>query len=123
MRSLSVFVIFALILAKATVVSPVRAQNISDSSLKGNLILPKQLNWPDPDTSDCKFRGIFTTGFSLTITVDGLSKNIRMVKSSGNKCLDKQALKAVPLQTWRPAMRDGKPEEYVTTYDITFQNY
>jgi len=122
MRCLGVYRAFALLLSFAAVVAQPPAQSPYGVAVTGKLIPPKPLNWPDPDGSDCKYRGSFTTSFSVTVTVNGIGKNIKMTKSSGNKCLDKQALKAAPLQTWRPATRDGKPEEYTFTYDITFQN-
>lgn len=62
----------------------------------------------NPTTGLCKFSGSHTATVDLTVTAAGLPDDEKIFVSSGDSCLDQQALKAVSAYHFRPAIRDGQ---------------
>ena len=76
-----------------------------------------------PSTGPCKYTGSHTATIDLTVTAGGLPENAAVAVSSGNGCLDKQALKAVSGYHFHAAVRDGKPVPTHLRIQINFKRF
>jgi TonB family protein len=58
------------------------------------------------------FRGMVTTVLSLTVTIDGQTKDVTVAKSSGDTNLDQAAVLCVQQWRWEPARKNGQAIEF-----------
>ena len=66
----------------------------------------------DPASSgNCKIVGSHTATIRLTVTASGQPVDEFIDVSSGDKCLDQQALKTVAGYHFNPATKNGQPAE------------
>jgi len=56
---------------------------------------------------------------SVFVNTDGKVKVAKVKKSSGSRSLDRAASKAFSLCTFKPAMKNGEPQE--SWYDIPYE--
>jgi TonB family protein len=79
---------------------------------------------PEPEYSEQarkkKIKG--TVLLSLTVTVDGTTRDIKVVKGVGYG-LDEKAVEAVSRWKFNPALRDGQPIEREITVEVGFNLY
>ncbi len=60
-----------------------------------------------PSAGPCSYSGSHTATIRLTVTPSGQAADEAIAVSSGNSCLDRQALKTVAGYHFNAAMRDG----------------
>ena len=64
-----------------------------------------------------------TTVLQFTITVTGELTDIRIVRSSGNSALDKEAIRVVSESpAWEPGTQDGKTKNVTLTFPVIFKS-
>jgi TonB family protein len=89
-----------------------------------NVTMPHAIFVPDPEYSEQarkkKING--TVVVSLTVTVDGTTRDIKVVKGAGYG-LDEKAVEAVSRWKFSPALRDGQPIEKEITAEVAFHLY
>ena len=76
-----------------------------------------------PDAGTCKFEGTQTTVVQLTVTPKGLPSAETVAGSSGNPCLDRQALKTAHTYRFRPAKRDGQAAAAGLKIQVSFHHF
>jgi TonB family protein len=85
---------------------------------------PHAIFMPDPEyteqASKKKIQG--TVLLSLTVTVDGTTRDIKVVRGVGYG-LDEKAVAAVSRWTFSPALKDGEPIEKEITAEVAFRLY
>lgn len=64
-----------------------------------------------PSAGGCKIVGSHTATIRLTVTPSGRPVDEFIDVSSGDKCLDQQALKTVAGYHFNPAVKNGQPTE------------
>ncbi len=62
-----------------------------------------------PSAGLCSYSGSHTATIRLTVTPSGQPANEAIAVSTGNDCLDQQALKTVAGYHFNPAVKDGRP--------------
>jgi TonB family protein len=89
-----------------------------------NVTMPHAIFVPDPEYSEQarkkKIQG--TVVVSLTVTVDGTTRDIKVVKGVGYG-LDEKAVAAVSRWRFSPALKDGQPIEKEITAEVAFRLY
>jgi len=89
-----------------------------------NVTMPHAIFMPDPEYSEQarkkKING--TVVISLTVTVDGTTRDIKVVKGVGYG-LDEKAVAAVSRWKFSPALKDGQPIEKEITAEVAFHLY
>jgi TonB family protein len=89
-----------------------------------NVTMPHAIFVPDPEYSEQarkkKING--TVVVSLTVTVDGTTRDIKVVKGVGYG-LDEKAVAAVSRWKFSPALKDGQPIEKEITAEVAFRLY
>jgi TonB family protein len=86
--------------------------------------MPHAIFMPDPEYSEQarkkKIQG--TVVISLTVTVDGTTRDIKVVKGVGYG-LDEKAVEAVSRWKFSPALKDGEPIEKEMSVEVAFRLY
>ena len=89
-----------------------------------NVTMPHAIFMPNPEFSEQarkeKIHG--TVVVSLTVTVDGTTRDIKVVKGVGYG-LDEKAVAAVSRWKFSPALKDGQPIEKEITVEVAFHLY
>ena len=89
-----------------------------------NVTPPHAIFMPEPEYSEQarkkKING--TVLLSLTVTVDGTTRDIKVVKGVGYG-LDEKAVAAVSRWKFSPALKDGQPIEKEITVEVAFRLY
>ena len=73
-------------------------------------------------TGGCKYSGSKTATIRLTVSPNGQPTNEVIDVSSGNKCLDRQALKTVAGYHFNPAIRNGQPMESHIRLQVNYKS-
>jgi len=88
----------------------------------GGVSPPIPLYKIEPEYSEmarkAKFQG--TVVLSIVVDVDGLAKNIKVVRPLGLG-LDEKAIEAIQKWRFRPGMKDGKPVATFATVEVNFR--
>ncbi|HEX4154352.1 MAG TPA: energy transducer TonB [Acidobacteriaceae bacterium] len=61
------------------------------------------------DVSACNYKGLKIAYISLTVTKEGKPLDIKLEHSSGNQCIDQQAIQIAAGYTFRPARKIRGP--------------
>jgi TonB family protein len=89
-----------------------------------NVTMPHAIFMPNPEYSEQarkkKING--TVVVSLTVAVDGTTRDIKVVKGVGYG-LDEKAVAAVNRWKFSPALKDGQPIEKEITVEVAFRLY
>lgn len=76
-----------------------------------------------PSSGDCKYTGSHTAVIRLTVTAAGNPAEESLATSSGDACLDAQAVKNVALYRFRPATRNGQAVATRIHISVNFRKY
>lgn len=76
-----------------------------------------------PTTAACRYSGSHTATIRLTVTAAGQPKDEVIDVSSGNTCLDRQALKTVAGYHFNPAIKDGQPMETHLRLQVNYTSH
>ena len=89
-----------------------------------NVTMPRAIFAPNPEYTEQarkkKING--TVLLSLTVTVDGTTRDIKLVKGVGYG-LDEKAVEAVSRWKFTPALKDGQPIEKEISVEVDFHLY
>ena len=90
----------------------------------GGVTAPKAIFAPDPaydkEARKAKYQG--TSVLSLIVGIDGLPRDIKVVRGIG-KGLDEKAIEAVSKWKFEPAKKDGKPVAVFINVEVNFRLY
>ena len=75
-----------------------------------------------PSSGRCKIKGSHTTTIRLTVTPYGQAVDEMVDVSSGDKCLDQQALKTVAGYHFNPAIKNGQPTESHIRLQVNYKS-
>ena len=75
-----------------------------------------------PTTAGCKYSGSHTATIRLTVTPSGQTRDEAIDVSSGNKCLDRQALKTVAGYRFNPAIKNGQAQESHLRLQVNYKS-
>ena len=89
-----------------------------------NVTPPRAIFMPNPDFSEKarkkKIQGVVI--LSLTVTADGTTRDIKIVRGLGYG-LDEKAVEAVSRWKFTPALKDGEPIEKDVNVEVNFRLY
>ena len=75
-----------------------------------------------PSSGRCKIKGSHTATIRLTVTPHGQIMNEVVDVSSGDKCLDRQALKTVAGYHFNPAIKNGQAQESHLRLQVNYKS-
>jgi TonB family protein len=78
---------------------------------------------PEVSVGRCSLPTSMDAVISLTVNVDGLPSDVKLERSSGSTCLDKQALQLGEQYRFKPAVRDGQAVATTIHIDVNFQKF
>ena len=85
---------------------------------------PRAVSTSQPNLDRCAKPAIgekLSVLLHLVVMEDGLPDSIRVERSSGDSCVDDNAVSTVQRYRFRPATRDGKPVSMAINIQVNFE--
>jgi TonB family protein len=84
---------------------------------------PTPVTIPEVEVGPCRLTASVAVTIQMTVPVDGVPTGLKILRSGGDACLDRQALKIAAQYRFKPAMKDGQPFEVSMAVSINFQKF